>query len=406
MKLSRKVMFHNDTENLAILNHMGYSAYKLWNKANYEKRNYKDLKMSAYPNWYEQKKRLKDNFFYRNLPAQTAQEVLSELERAWKSYFKLCKTKGIVNPRPPRFKHENMGFSFLQKGIQQTSDGVRLSISKQLKDYLKTQCINANYIYLKTDNFSDINIKQIQIRFIDEKTFSATAVYEIEDIEPKDDNGHCLSIDLGLKNNFTCYDSNGQTFIIRGFMEATHYYDKCIAYYQSINSSMQYAKEIQYPKTSKRIKRLYIKKRNKVNNFVHQATKQIANYCERNDIRTVVVGDIRNIRKEKNIGRNNQQLHSFPYEQIYQKLKYKLELKGIQMIKQNEAYSSQCPPDSKSVSKEYAIKINRKYRGLYISDRKKYNADCVGAYNILRLYKPDFQPINLNCLSSPRIIHI
>lgn len=406
MKLSRKVVFHDDKESLTILSHMGYSAYKLWNTANYEKRNYKRLEMSAYPNWYEQKKLMKDNFFYRNLPAQTAQEVLAELERAWKSYFKLCKSKGIENPRPPRFKHEKMGFSFLQMGIKQTSEGVRLSISRQLKNYLKTQDIDANYIYLKTDKFSDINIKQIQIRFIDEKTFSATAIYEIGNIKSKEDNGHYLSIDMGLKNNFTCYDSNGHTFIIRGFMEATHYYDKCIAYYQSINSSTQYAKGIQYPKASRRIKRLHVKKKNKVNNFVHQATKQIADYCEKNNICTVVIGDIKNIRRNKNVGRNNQQLHTFPYEQIYQKLGYKLELRGIQMVRQNEAYSSQCPPDSKSVSERYAIKTNRKYRGLYISNRRKYNADCVGAYNILRLYKTDFQSANLNCLSSPRIIHI
>jgi putative transposase len=38
------------------------------------------------------------------------------------------------------------------------------------------------------------------------------------------------------------------------------------------------------------------------------------------------------------------------------------------------------------VSKKYAAKSNRKYRGLYITKDAVYNADCVGAYNILRLY--------------------
>ena len=35
---------------------------------------------------------------------------------------------------------------------------------------------------------------------------------------------------------------------------------------------------------------------------------------------------------------------------------------------------------------EYAEKKNRKQRGLYVDGRMVYNADCVGAYNILRLY--------------------
>jgi putative transposase len=59
---------------------------------------------------------------------------------------------------------------------------------------------------------------------------------------------------------------------------------------------------------------------------------------------------------------------------------------GIVLIKQKEYYSSQCPPDTPKVSKKYATKNNRKYRGLYITKDAVYNAYCVGAYNILRLY--------------------
>ena len=47
-------------EGIEVVGHMGYAAFKLWNVANYEKRNYKELGMSQYPNWYDQKKRLKE----------------------------------------------------------------------------------------------------------------------------------------------------------------------------------------------------------------------------------------------------------------------------------------------------------------------------------------------------------
>ena len=67
-------------------------------------------------------------------------------------------------------------------------------------------------------------------------------------------------------------------------------------------------------------------------------------------------------------------------------LKYKLEMNGITLIKQNEAYTSQTSPLSESVTKESAKKNNRIKRGLYKDGGKVWNADCVGAYNILRLY--------------------
>ena len=53
---------------------------------------------------------------------------------------------------------------------------------------------------------------------------------------------------------------------------------------------------------------------------------------------------------------------------------------------QDEAYSSQCAPTSKRVDKRYASKYKRRKRGLFNENGIIYNADAVGAYNILRLY--------------------
>jgi putative transposase len=365
---------------------MGYSAYKLWNIGNYEKRNYKELGFEKYPNWYDQKKRLKTNFFYKNLPSQTAQDVLQQLEEGWKSFYKLLKTGGVANPKPPRFKKDIIDITFLKDAIVQEKGTVRLTISRQLKTYLKEQGIDAKFIFLKTKRYSDIKIRELQIKFINENSFMAIAVYESQEQDEKADNGHYLSIDLGLNNNFTCYDSNGDSFIINGFMDATHYYDKKIAYYQSISDAQQAVQGIKYPKKSNRVLNLYRKKKYCVNNFLHKATREIAQYCDKNNINRVIIGDIKRIREDKNIGRSNQQLHSFPYEKTYQLLEYKLKRMGIVLVKQKEYYSSQCSPDTPKVSKKYAAKSNRKYRGLYITRDAVYNADCVGAYNILRLY--------------------
>ena len=67
-------------------------------------------------------------------------------------------------------------------------------------------------------------------------------------------------------------------------------------------------------------------------------------------------------------------------------LKYKLALKGITLVRQSEAYSSQTSPLMPKVDKIHAVKSNRVCRGLYRDGINTWNADCVGAYNILRLY--------------------
>ena len=62
-------------------------------------------------------------------------------------------------------------------------------------------------------------------------------------------------------------------------------------------------------------------------------------------------------------------------------------MEGIELIRWNEAYTSQCSPNAPEVSKKYAEKKNRRRRGLYKERETIYNADAVGAYNILKKYQ-------------------
>ena len=165
------------------------------------------------------------------------------------------------------------------------------------------------------------------------------------------------------------------------------YFHKEIARVQSVWYAQQSERGIKYPKSSKHIQRLYRKKQNAVKDYLHKVTRWIAEYCRKEDIRCVVVGDIRNIRKEKDMGhKTNQKFHGLPYNKLYIMLEYKLKLYGIQLIKQEESYTSQCSPLSPEVSKRYAEASNRKERGMYITDGVRFNADAVGAFNILRKY--------------------
>ena len=393
MLLSHKTSVKLNKEYSNMIGHMCYAAYKLWNVCNYERLHHKELGLDVYPDWYYQKKAHKDDLWYKNLPSQTAQEVCKLLDKSWKSFYKLTETHGVANPRPPKFKHSKMPVTYMQKGIAHTAemDTVRLSVSKQMKAYMsETYDISENYIYLKNQIFKGTdNIKQIKLYPPVNGICDIIVIYEIEDIDMLPDNGRYLSIDLGVHNLMTCYNSfSGETFIIgRKYLSLCHYYNKEIARMQSQWSRIQNCKGTRYPKSSKHINKLYVKKNNAINDYLHKITRYVANYCRDNSINTVVIGDITNIRDGKDYGSvTNQKLHALPYKKLYIMLRYKLALYGINFIMQEEAYSSQTSPLMPTVCKQNADKRNRVNRGLYMDGGYSWNADSVGAFNILRLY--------------------
>lgn len=416
MLLSHKTSIKVDRNYSNIIGHMCYAAYKLWNVCNYERYHYKELGLTAYPDWYYQKMAHKKDLWYRQLPSQTAQEVCKQLDKSWRSFYALKESGGIANPNPPRFKHDNIAITYMQNGIvhEKGSERIRLSLPKQLMSYMESEYqISDKFLYLENRIFKDADrIKQIRLYPPVNGNCDMIVIYEIPDVEKLPDNGHYLAIDLGLHNLFTCYDSgNGSSFIIgRRYLSLCHYYHKEIARIQSCWYQIQSKRGVKNPKTSKHIQALYRKKNNAVRDYLHKMTRYLVNYCKEQEIYRVIVGDIRHIRKGNDLGRNvNQKLHGLPYEKLYHMLEYKLIMEGIVLIRQKEAYSSQCSPYAPEVSKEYARKSNRCKRGLYKEDNQIYNADAVGAFNILRKYQTSAEiekELSVSGLSNPKIIKV
>lgn len=392
MLLSHKTKVRLSENESNIIGHLCFAASKLWNLCNYERIHYKEMGMEKYPDWYYQKSQHKDSVWFKSLPSQTAQEVCKLLDKSWKSFYALQKTNGVQNPRPPRFKQNGIAVTYMQNGMKHESgsEQIRLSLPKRLREYMRdTYLIDDRYLFLKNKLFKDIDrIKQLHIYPPKDKTCEVIIVYETKDAEELPDNGHYLSIDLGLHNLMTCYDSMGSTFIMgREYLSIARKYDKEIKRVQSQWATAQARKGVRYPMPSKHLLSLHQKKRDSVKDYLHKATRSLTDYCVDQDIRIVIIGDLKNIRKGKDLGaKNNQKLHGLPYEKLISMLEYKLKQKGIRLVKQEESYTSQCSPYSKCVSAEYAEKVNRKERGLYVSDKKVFNADAVGAFNIMRKY--------------------
>ena len=390
-----------------ILGHLCYAASKLFNVGNYERKEYKTLGFEKMPNWYDQKKRLKDSFWYKSLPSQTSQDVLARLDESWKSYLTLHhkwnkrKENGFLKegdgePQAPYYKKDgyHMNIKYLVGQFKIIDNKIRLSIPKKLKEHLKEKYqIDEPYYYIKLKRGFD-KIKQIEFSYVSNRKYKVYIIYEKNPKNKVADNKHYISIDIGTMNLLTVYDNKGSSFIVSGqsLLNTNYYFAKKIAYYQSKFDKC-------YPnhkkgETTKRIKHLYNLKNRRINLILHRATKTIVDYCLNNDVSRVIIGDLSgllNVKREfvnnNERHRYNQNIRAVCFNKIYDQLSYKLLLSGIELIKVSEAYTSSCLPTSKNVSEECSNKKYRVKRGLIKCHNHIFNSDSVGAFNIMRVYR-------------------
>ena len=408
-----------------ILGCLTYAASKLFNIGNYERNEFQVLGFKKMPNWYEQKKRLKDSIWYKSLPSQSSQDVLSRLDEAWSSYSALRrkwldkKDRGLLKdndgePNPPKYKknREHTNVKYLNNSFKVIGKKIRFMIPKSLKKYLKEKHhVGDEFFYINLKNEFE-TIKQVEFSYIEKNRYKVYIIYEKEAPKQREDNKRYISIDIGAKNLLTIYDNNGSSFIIgsQSILNTNYYFSKKIAYFQSLLDKC-------YPnhkkgETSKRIKHLFELKKKRINLILHKATRRVIDYCLSHNITKIIVGDLSGLLSSKKdfINGNkkhhfNQTIRSICYRKIYHNLSYKSIMNGFELIKVDESYSSSCSPLSPTVSREYSSKDFRVYRGLFKVDNNVYNADSVGAFNIMRLYRQtnslDFN-MPLKGLSNPR----
>ena len=399
MRLARYFTLKPNENEQIILGCLTYASARLYNLGNYQRLNWSQDSNQEYPDWYKQKKELKEHFWYKNLASQTAQETLKILSDNWDSFYESIKDynknpeKYNGKPHPPYYKPKNSKFNirYLNNGFKIIDNKLRLSIPKKLKKYLKDKySIGQKYLWIEIPEFLSSNrilenVKRIEFKPLNNENYKVILTVKVATKEIKKDNNNYLSIDPGINNLMSCYcNKTKESFIIDGgqYLAINRYFAKKIKHYQSILNG-------QGNKNSKRINNLYSKRKKQLFHLIHSATKKIVNYAVDNDISKVIIGDIKRIRKKANLGKkNNQKLHKWPFNIIFQQLEYKLNKEGIVLIKKKENYTSRCSPYSKKVTKKYSQPANRIKRGLYVDKQRDvaFNSDLVGAYNIMRKY--------------------
>ena len=161
------------------------------------------------------------------------------------------------------------------------------------------------------------------------------------------------------------------------------FYNKILAKEQSK------LKKVNNVNWSKKLGQLTLWRENQIVNYFHKVTHHFVDYCIANDIDTVIIGRNQQWKDNINLGtRVNQNFVTIPFRRLYDLLKYKLELDGINYIETEESHTSKCSFIDKEEIMHHDSYVGRRVRrGLFKSKYgKKYNADINGSLNILRKY--------------------
>lgn len=320
---------------------------------------------------------MKDVDCFKQLPPKVAQATLRSVHSICKSFFALLKSDKVQNKnvRFPHYLKKDTGRYITTFNNQTISKKV---FNKSHKIKLAKCDIE---FYTKIMDFTSINC----VRVVPQpEQYTIEVVYTVADVVPLKSNRTYASIDLGVNNLATItYSDKSQPKIVNGrpLKSINQYYNKKLAYYKSRLEKSNKCK------SSHRTKKLSNKRNNKVNDYLHKASKYIVSDLQSKCITTLIIGKNMGWKTQCNIGKqNNQNFVQIPHSRFIDMLIYKCEKVGITVKLQEESYTSKCSfLDMEEICKHDTYCGKRVKRGLYISKNSvMINADVNGSYNILR----------------------
>jgi len=310
-----------------------------------------------------------------NLPAKCSNQVWMQLVTNISSYWAAIKE---YNKNPSKFK-KSPKIPNYNKGMNIVTFDIQALLTKKLP---------VNQIRLvRTDIILDLSNYKGEIREV--KIIPKKNYFIIKAIFKQVINQEVLShdvvasIDIGVNNlaAITTNQVNVRHILINGrpLKSINQYYNKTKANLQSKLPKKQ--------KSSNRIKLLTDKRNNKIQDYIHKASRYIVNWLIENKIGTLVIGKNKEWKQSINIGsKNNQSFVMIPHARFIDLIKYKFEAVGGVVKLVNEAYTSKCSAlDLEPIQKQIEYKGKRIKRGLFKSNKGvTINADINGSLNILR----------------------
>ena len=380
MELTEKEIIYSTDERFDLIKNLCHLSKNLYNASLYDVRQYY-FETKSYRTWQSQAPIFTKNKNpdYYALQSHLAQQVLMQVGRQFIGFFN---NKSNKKKRIPKYKDKN-GYNVVTVPQRAISRKIDVDETKQIYTY--TLCKESYNLKIKS---TQPNIKMVKFVYDEANNLiKCFKIYKVEQPKLKKDNSRYFSIDPGLNNIVSIYNNIG----IRPLLYNGRPIKSINQYYNKANAKLR-SELPRNVKSSKRLKQLSFKRRNKIDYEMHKISTHIINEAMRNNISKIIIGNNVGWKNEINIGRrNNQNFVNIPHTKLFNQLLYKGLMNGIEVIFTEESYTSKASFFDKDKLPVYGQNDNYKfsgrriYRGLYKDGKGNlWNADLNGGGNIMR----------------------
>ena len=316
------------------IDEMAFASKNLWNLANYQTRQAflfekTYLKSAA---WYPT---LKHTDAYRALPAKVANQVLIQLDKAWKSFFeaneayKVDPSKFTGRPKLPRYKHKTEGRNLLV-----------FELGAIWKGSLKHREIAVSHLGLVA--VTRVQPNQVdQVRIVPKEGFYVVEViYTAEEPPAQVDKQLLVAIDLGV-NVLATLTSNKPGFSPQLVNGRPLKAPQSVVQQTTRPGPTRLAQGNNPCHTSRFLETITTKRNRRIMHQLHTISRRIIDLLKHEGIGTLVIGKNPFWKQEANMGKkNNQAFVQLPHARFIEMLTYKAEAVGITAILTEESYTS------------------------------------------------------------------
>jgi putative transposase len=368
-----------------VIDRAAFASKNLYNLANYHMRQ-SFIHTGKYLGYAQVYHLVKHEPAYQALPRKVSNDVLRLLDKNWKAWRLAMEayyedpSQFLGRPCLPKYKDKQQGRNILIYDIQAVS-----------KKGLKRGLVQPSQLGI-TVQTKQTHVKQVRI--IPRKGYYVVeVVYERPPLPASVNPAQIAAIDIGV-NNLVALTSNKVGFIPRlvngrPLKSTNQYYNKRKAELQ---------KQLGTTGTTNRMERMTIKRTRRIDHYLHTASKRIIDLLVAEGIGTLIIGKNPFWKQEAEMRKQDKQhFVQLPHARFIDMLCYKAKLVGIEVIVQEESYTSKASfldsdpiPTYGKVEQEPKFSGRRVKRGLYRASGKRYlNADVNGSYNIMRKASPN-----------------
>jgi IS605 OrfB family transposase len=388
MQLVEKHLIKKTDPRFAFLDRAAFASKNLYNAALYEIRQH-FIFCGKYLNYNQMDKLMQKHEAYRALPRKVSQQVLRLLDKNWKSYFEALRayeedsSKFLGRPKLPGYKAKREGRNVLVYTIQAIS-----------KKSLRVGVIKPSGVGIEIRT-RHRNIDQVRIVPKKSGCYMVEVVYTQEEEQKQLNHSLVAAVDIGV-NNLVALTSNKRGFVPRlvngrPIKSVNQCYNKHIRKLQKKMSSNHH--------TSRELERVAAKRTRRIDHYMHTASRRIIDLLVQEGIGTLVIGKNPGWKQESPMRRSdNQHFVQISHARFIEMLTYKAKLVGIEVLVQEESYTSKAslldldpiPVYGNKDAEKVKFSGKRVSRGMYQSKSgAAINADVNGSGNIMRKALPN-----------------